>query len=230
MRRILLVEWRYLWNRTRMSLCSWTHFVSACLFHIDSHIFLHILMFKIVSYNVGAMWVSEDCKECVCTLGGISFCQPKKCEACNEPGTRPVINELCNCVCKPCPPGTRHCPTSDVCIEENLWCNGVQDCPDDEKDCPQVVETTPTLKQTTESTPIITTSGTIFDETIKCTKNDFYILFFSCTNCVSGSSLSTRLQDCYEVTYEVTLHKFSWSERWSEVFAETFFENKRIEV
>nr|XP_034190302.1 hemocytin [Osmia lignaria] len=111
-----------------------------------------------ISYNVGAMWVSEDCQECVCTLGGISFCQPKKCEACNEPGMRPVINELCNCVCKPCPPGTRHCPTSDVCIEENLWCNGVQDCPDDEKDCPQVVETTPTLKQTTESTPIISTS------------------------------------------------------------------------
>ncbi|XP_012135564.1 hemolectin [Megachile rotundata] len=111
-----------------------------------------------ISYNVGATYLSEDCQECTCTLGGTSFCQPKKCEACNEPGMRPVINELCNCVCKPCPPGTRLCPTSNVCIEDNLWCNGIQDCPDDEQDCPKIIETTPSSEHTTEN--IYTTTVT----------------------------------------------------------------------
>lgn len=65
---------------------------------------------------------------------------------------RPVVNELCNCVCKPCPNGTLHCPTSDVCIDEDLWCNGVQDCPDDEKDCLQTKETTVMKIETTTPT------------------------------------------------------------------------------
>lgn len=100
---------------------------------------------------MGTTYMNDDCQECVCTLGGTPFCQPKKCEPCNEPEMRSVVNELCNCVCKPCPVGTRHCPTSGVCIDENLWCNGIQDCPDDEKDCATVVSTTPILEfNTTE--------------------------------------------------------------------------------
>lgn len=77
---------------------------------------------------------------------------------------RPVINELCNCVCKPCPTGTRHCPTSDICIDENLWCNGIQDCPDDEKDCATTVSSLE--PSTTKETP-----GTIFEP------NEIYKLF-----------------------------------------------------
>ncbi|KZC09215.1 Hemocytin [Dufourea novaeangliae] len=110
-----------------------------------------------VSYNVGTIYIREDCQECMCTLGGASFCQPKKCDPCRESGMRPVINELCNCVCKLCPLGTRHCPTSDVCIDENLWCNGIQDCPDDEKDCPKTIPTTPSTSET--STIPTTTPG-----------------------------------------------------------------------
>lgn len=111
---------------------------------------------------MGAIYVSEDCQECICTLGGGSFCQLKKCEPCQESETRAIVNELCNCVCKQCPSGTRHCPTSDTCIDENLWCNGLQDCPDDEKDCPESTtqEKTTTMKMET-STPISSTDKLI---------------------------------------------------------------------
>ncbi|XP_031828807.2 hemolectin [Nomia melanderi] len=104
-----------------------------------------------VPYNVGTTYINDNCEECTCTLGGDSFCQPKKCEPCLDSEMRPVINELCNCVCKPCPTGTLLCPTSDVCIDENLWCNGIQDCPDDEKNCATTVSS---LKHsTTTETP-----------------------------------------------------------------------------
>lgn len=105
-------------------------------------------MIEIFRYNVGTSYISEDCQECICTLGGTPFCQPRKCDSCQKPGMRPVINELCNCVCKPCPTATRHCPTSDICIDENLWCNGIQDCPDDEKDCYNVTSTPSTVEYT----------------------------------------------------------------------------------
>ncbi|XP_043601962.1 hemocytin isoform X2 [Bombus pyrosoma] len=112
-----------------------------------------------ITYNVGVIYMGENCQECTCTLGGISFCQPMKCKPCQEPDMRPVVNELCNCICKPCPSGTRHCPTSDVCIDENSWCNGIQDCPDDEKNCSQTTvkhEETTTVK--IESTTVTPTS------------------------------------------------------------------------
>ncbi|CAK9818181.1 SSPO [Anthophora quadrimaculata] len=121
-------------------------------------------------YNVGALYVNEDCQECMCTLGGSSFCQPKKCEPCDEPGMRPIVNELCNCVCKSCPDGTRHCPTSNVCVDENLWCNGVQDCPDDEKDCPKT-ETSPkesTTQRIESTTSMPTTVSSILCENPSC--------------------------------------------------------------
>lgn len=113
-----------------------------------------------ILYSVGAIYVNKECQECICTLGGTSFCHPKKCKPCQELGKIPVVNELCNCICKSCPSGTRHCPTSDVCIDDNLWCNGIQDCPDDEKNCPNI---TTKLEEITamkiESTTIMSTSG-----------------------------------------------------------------------
>lgn len=89
------------------------------------------------------MYETEDCQQCVCSLGGTATCLPKKCEPCLESGLRSVVGELCACLCKPCPSGTRHCPTSDVCINETAWCNGIQDCSDDETDCPKIISTTP---------------------------------------------------------------------------------------
>ncbi|XP_076276507.1 hemolectin isoform X2 [Lasioglossum baleicum] len=113
-----------------------------------------------VPYNVGTTYMGENCQECMCTLGGTNFCQPKKCEPCRDSETRPVVNELCNCVCKPCPAGTRLCPTSGVCIDENFWCNGIRDCPDDEKDCRET--TLPTVTSASEDATVkeTTTPGT----------------------------------------------------------------------
>ncbi|KOX75564.1 Hemocytin [Melipona quadrifasciata] len=118
---------------------------NTCFFFVVGHIL----------YNVGVIYIDENCQECTCTLGGVSFCQPIKCKSCELPNMRPVVNELCNCVCKPCPNGTLHCPTSDVCIDEDLWCNGVQDCPDDEKDCSQTKETTVMKIETTTPTAVV---------------------------------------------------------------------------
>ncbi|XP_026667953.1 hemocytin isoform X2 [Ceratina calcarata] len=122
-----------------------------------------------ITYDVGAIYLNENCEECVCTLNGIPMCQAKKCEPCEDPALRPVVNELCNCVCKPCPVGTRRCPTSNVCIEENLWCNGVQDCPDDEKDCitTEVTEpVTPTTVQVESTTSTSTPAPIVCQEPI----------------------------------------------------------------
>lgn len=80
-----------------------------------------------------------------------------------------VVTELCSCVCKPCPFGTRHCPTSNICLNETLWCNGVQDCPDDEKNC----------------TKIETSSTAHFESTIKYTTTPISII----TSTVSGNLL-----------------------------------------
>ncbi|KAG7205161.1 hypothetical protein KM043_018256 [Ampulex compressa] len=95
-----------------------------------------------VSYVVGTIYENEDCQQCICTLGGTSACLPKQCNACHEPGMRSELTKLCECVCKPCPIGTRHCPTSDTCVNETLWCDGVQNCPDDENNCTIVLPTT----------------------------------------------------------------------------------------
>lgn len=39
------------------------------------------------------------------------------------------------CLCEPCPEGTVMCVSSGACIAENLWCDGFEDCPDDEINC-----------------------------------------------------------------------------------------------
>lgn len=111
-----------------------------------------------VPYAVGSMYETEDCQECMCILGGTSACQTKKCGPCHEPGLQSIVGKLCACMCKPCPQGTKYCPTSNVCVNETAWCDGVQDCPDDEKDCPEVISTTP-MVFVTEHTKVISTLG-----------------------------------------------------------------------
>lgn len=70
---------------------------------------------------------------------------------------RSMLTATCGCVCKPCPEGKRLCPTSDICIDEAMWCNGVQDCPDDEKGCP----TTVPPETTTIEPPVRSTKANI---------------------------------------------------------------------
>ncbi|XP_046389468.1 hemocytin isoform X2 [Ischnura elegans] len=87
-----------------------------------------------IPYAVGVVYKTEDCQQCTCTVGGNPRCVEQTCPKCDE-GLRSMLTPQCGCVCKPCPPGFRICPTSDVCIEEYRWCDGVEDCSDDEKDC-----------------------------------------------------------------------------------------------
>lgn len=90
-------------------------------------------------------------------MGGTANCHEKICEPCKETGFRSIVTELCGCVCKPCPFGTRLCPTSNICINETSWCNGIQDCPDDEKNC----SLTTTLRPIETTLAIKTTIGKI---------------------------------------------------------------------
>ena len=90
-------------------------------------------------YAVGALFQKlDDCHQCVCQLGGKSACKPPVCPSCSSPGFRSVLSPspVCQCSCEPCPFGSKLCPSSNQCLEEDLWCNGVEDCPDDELDCP----------------------------------------------------------------------------------------------
>nr|CAH7739498.1 unnamed protein product [Callosobruchus chinensis] len=92
-----------------------------------------------IPYAVGSVFTKDDCSECMCKIGGIAYCTPKKCDPCKE-GMKSTVTSTCSCTCQPCPEGTKLCPTSNVCLNSTLWCNGVQDCPDDEADCPSTVE------------------------------------------------------------------------------------------
>uniref|UniRef100_A0AAR5PSZ2 F5/8 type C domain-containing protein n=1 Tax=Dendroctonus ponderosae TaxID=77166 RepID=A0AAR5PSZ2_DENPD len=87
-----------------------------------------------ITYEVGSVFEKEDCSECICKLGGVSHCTPKHCAPCKE-GLRSTVTSTCRCTCQPCPENTILCPTSNICINSTLWCNGVQDCPDDEVNC-----------------------------------------------------------------------------------------------
>lgn len=84
-----------------------------------------------ITYPIGSKYENRDCEECVCVLGGHSNCKPKKCPPCTD-NLRPVVGSGCYCKCEPCPKEQKLCPSSGDCIPEVLWCNGVQDCADDE--------------------------------------------------------------------------------------------------
>lgn len=92
-----------------------------------------------MAYAVGAHYELDDCSKCLCVLGGgVAQCKPLQCPPC-EKGLRKVrpstASSSCTCKCEPCPAGTLLCPTSGVCITTSAWCDGIQDCPDDEVNC-----------------------------------------------------------------------------------------------
>lgn len=176
-----MVEWESLRYQARLSMRYRWHIVrikrkfnkpnakalTRCLWHdhFISYMYINIII-DCIRYAVGSIYKSEDCQQCSCTLGGIPFCIPKKCDPCSEPDMQVVVTELCGCICKPCPYGERYCPTSNVCLNETLWCNGVQDCPDDERNCSNIETSSveyfeSTIKSTTASinTPSTTVSG-----------------------------------------------------------------------
>lgn len=108
-------------------------------------------------YAVGKIFQKEDCTECVCKLGGVEHCTPKKCPPCEEQlSLMSTVTSNCACTCKPCPENTILCPSSNICINSTSWCDGVVDCPDDEINCPE--KTTELLTTTTTLAPTTTKS------------------------------------------------------------------------
>ncbi|XP_069683352.1 hemocytin isoform X2 [Periplaneta americana] len=103
-----------------------------------------------VAYAVGSMFDTKNCQHCICKVGGSTACKEKECPPCSQ-GLQKVVTPSCGCVCKPCPTGAVLCPTSNICINATSWCDGVEDCPDDEQDC-----TTTTTPPTTPITPVPT--------------------------------------------------------------------------
>ncbi|XP_013180497.1 PREDICTED: hemocytin isoform X2 [Papilio xuthus] len=88
-----------------------------------------------MTYAVGSIFRGTECDECMCKLGGITDCKPiKECKC--EPDMVPKLStSTCECSCEACPDGTRICPTSALCLPLEKWCDGLQDCGDDERDC-----------------------------------------------------------------------------------------------
>lgn len=87
-----------------------------------------------MAYSVGTTYNTETCEQCTCGIGGMPICQSKHCEKCAD-GLRSKMGRSCECECEACPPDTKLCPTSNVCVNASRWCDGIRDCPDDEMSC-----------------------------------------------------------------------------------------------
>lgn len=111
-----------------------------------------------IAYAVGAHYELEDCSKCACILGGVAQCKPLQCPPCQK-GLRKILSKLCSCECEPCPNDQVLCQTSGACIPKASWCNGIQDCPDDEINCSFKGggETTKVIKKIIEKVTIIQT-------------------------------------------------------------------------
>ncbi|CAG4913028.1 unnamed protein product [Colias eurytheme] len=130
-------------------------------------------MILFFTYPVGSKFRDEKCRECVCKLGGITDCKPAVDCQC-APDLVPRITDDCECLCEPCTNGTKICPTSKLCLPLDKWCDGLQDCPDDEKDCltttlmpvPETVITTvmATVANTPPTTKVTTPAPTTTTE------------------------------------------------------------------
>ena len=95
------------------------------------NIFNLILCFR---YDKSQIFENEDCEECMCLGEGQLSCSPKECPPCS--GTQHTELSLsCECVCKECAIGERLCSTSNICLAEEKWCDGIEHCIDDEIGC-----------------------------------------------------------------------------------------------
>nr|XP_045582104.1 hemocytin-like isoform X3 [Procambarus clarkii] len=105
-----------------------------------------------IKYNASSVFITGECEECEC-IHTEAVCIKKQCQAC-EGGELGVLTSQCGCECKPCPPGSRLCPSSNYCLNDTLWCDSVEHCLDDEVDCPSTTTTTTTTITTQEPCPI----------------------------------------------------------------------------
>ncbi|XP_071530009.1 uncharacterized protein [Panulirus ornatus] len=96
-----------------------------------------------IGHEISSIFETTDCDECQCLVNGKAECTKKECLPCDD-DEQSVLTPMCACVCKPCPVGTKLCPSSNYCLNETSWCDGVEDCPDDELVCPA---TTPVIPE-----------------------------------------------------------------------------------
>ncbi|XP_077553611.1 uncharacterized protein LOC144168516 [Haemaphysalis longicornis] len=108
-------------------------------------------------FQVNTVIRKSNCDLCSCTLYGHSKCTKSRCSC--PKGQRSFFDNKCQCKCAHCPFGQRLCPTSNECIDEYKWCNGVQDCPDDEQDCSAEAERPPAMSPCLEPKKIDCPSG-----------------------------------------------------------------------
>lgn len=87
-----------------------------------------------MAYEIGETYKTENCSDCVCKIGGVPDCKSKICPPCGN-GLRRESPQSCSCRCIKCPVETILCQSSGECIAETSWCDGIQDCPDDEINC-----------------------------------------------------------------------------------------------
>lgn len=108
-------------------------------------------------FQVNTVIRASNCDLCSCTLNGHSKCTKSRCSCAK--GQRSFFDGKCQCKCAHCPLGQRLCPTSNECIDEIKWCNGVKDCPDDEQDCSVETERPPAISPCPEPKEIECPSG-----------------------------------------------------------------------
>jgi hypothetical protein len=78
-----------------------------------------------IKYPVGTMFHNQhNCSSCVCTLGGVSECRSQTCPPCEKEYVAEAKAPQCQCSCRRCEPGSRPCHSTNVCLDETLWCNG----------------------------------------------------------------------------------------------------------
>ncbi|XP_041977645.1 hemocytin isoform X2 [Aricia agestis] len=140
---------------------------------------------KYMTYEVGATYRGVSCDQCVCKIGGVSDCRPAETCEC-APDLVPHLTKDCQCLCEPCANGTRICPTSKLCLPLERWCDGLQDCPDDERDCTttavtivETVKTTviPTVAQIRSTPAPPTTPAPVVCPPVECPPN--YIVSYT---------------------------------------------------
>ncbi|XP_055377167.1 uncharacterized protein LOC129609258 [Condylostylus longicornis] len=146
-----------------------------------------------ITYPVGAKFETRDCEECVCVLGGVKQCTPKKCPPCAK-GLRHVNDQKCLCLCESCPPDTRICPTSGDCIKKSEWCDGIKNCEDDEDEECDVEPIIPVTKKPKLEAIVCTWQGKTYGINEKWTSND------SCTTYICKEINNIAKVDSYSVT------------------------------
>ncbi|XP_071530011.1 hemocytin-like isoform X2 [Panulirus ornatus] len=104
-----------------------------------------------IRYQAESVFETRDCKECHCLAGGDTLCIEKKCPQC-EDDQQAILTPSCACICKSCPEGTKLCPSSNYCLNESSWCNGVEECSEDELNCVTMTQG-PVINVTTAAPP-----------------------------------------------------------------------------